>query len=60
MILWLGGIKYTEASTAAVLNQTATIFTLVGARFILLEPVPARRWWGAVIAAAGAAVVATV
>jgi drug/metabolite transporter (DMT)-like permease len=58
MILWLGGIKYIEASTAAVLNQTATIFTLLGARFVLLEPVPARRWLGAAIAAAGAVVVA--
>jgi drug/metabolite transporter (DMT)-like permease len=59
MILWLGGTKYTAASTAAVLNQTATVFTLLGARFVLHEPVPARRWWGAALAAAGALTVAT-
>lgn len=58
MILWLGGTKYTTASTAAVLNQTATVFTLLGARFILGEPVPARRWWGAALAIAGALTVA--
>jgi drug/metabolite transporter (DMT)-like permease len=58
MILWLGGTKYTDASVAAVLNQTATVFTLVGARLLLGEVFPRRRWWGAALAAAGAAVVA--
>lgn len=58
MILWLGGIKYTHASVAAVLNQLAVVFMLVGAHFWLGETVSRRRWLGSALAASGAAVIA--
>lgn len=58
MLLWLGGLKYTHASVAALLNQLATVFLLLGARFVLHEAVPPRRWVGALVAATGAVVIA--
>jgi len=45
MVLWLGGIKYTETSTAALLNQMATVFLLILSRFFGGEVVPPRRGW---------------
>ncbi len=38
MILWLAGMKYTQASTAAALNQTSNIFIFIFAAFFLKEP----------------------
>jgi drug/metabolite transporter (DMT)-like permease len=53
MILWLGGMKYAQASIAAVLNQTATIFTIVLAALILKEPLTRIRIGAAALAMAG-------
>src|SRR5262252_6373567 len=53
MILWLGGMKYAQASIAAVLNQTATIFTIVLAALILHEPLTRVRIGAAALAMAG-------
>jgi drug/metabolite transporter (DMT)-like permease len=53
MILWLGGMKYAQASIAAVLNQTATIFTIVLAALILQEPLTRVRIGAAALAMAG-------
>lgn len=57
MIMWLGGTKYTDASTAAVLNQTSTVFTLVLARVVLGEVLTPRRATGGALAFAGAVVI---
>jgi hypothetical protein len=57
MLLWLGGIKYASASKASLLNQLATVFLLVLARWVGGEAVPLRRWLGAGVALAGVLVI---
>lgn len=57
MLLWLGGVKYTSASVASVLNQLSVLFTLVLARVVLHEPMSARRWIGGGASLAGAIVI---
>lgn len=42
MILWLAGYKYTQASVAAILNETASVFILLLAAFWLKEPLTRR------------------
>jgi drug/metabolite transporter (DMT)-like permease len=54
LLLWLGGFKWAHASTAAVLNQMATVYLLFFARFVLKEPVKLRQAAGALLAAGGA------
>lgn len=46
LIFWMGGMKYADASIAAALNQTATLFTFVLAVLILKEPATRRRLVG--------------
>lgn len=53
LMLWLAGMKYTLAGTAAVLNQTSTIFILILAAVFLKEPFTARRWAAALMAFGG-------
>jgi drug/metabolite transporter (DMT)-like permease len=53
MILWLGGFKYAQASIAAVLNQTATIFTILLAALFLHEPLTRFRIAAAILAISG-------
>ncbi len=60
MLFWLGGFKHTDASTASVLNQMATVFTIVLARIILKETVSPRRATGAGAAVLGALLVLAV
>src|SRR5262249_16046233 len=57
MMLWLGGLKYAQASIAAVLNQTATIFTIVLASLILQEPLTRFRIAAAMLATTGVVVI---
>jgi drug/metabolite transporter (DMT)-like permease len=57
MLLWLGGVKYTSSSTAAVLNQLSAVFTLILARFWLKEPMSLRRILGGSASIAGALVI---
>lgn len=57
LLMWMAGFKYTDASVAAPLNQTATLFTFVLAVLILKEPVTARRLSGLVCGMAGVALV---
>lgn len=53
MLLWLGGFKWAEASVATVLNQMATVFTIVLARIFLGEQLTKRRAIGSAAAVAG-------
>jgi len=56
-LLWLGGFFYAAAGTAAVLNQTTTVFTLLLARAFLAEPLTPRRMLGVALGVTGAWVV---
>ncbi len=53
-LLWLGGMKYTQASVAAALNQTSNIFIFIFAAMFLKERVTPLRAAGIVLAMAGA------
>lgn len=57
LLFWLGGFKWADASVAAVLNQMATVYLLVLARFVLKETIRPRQVVGALIAAVGALVI---
>jgi len=57
MLLWLGGMKYTSSSVAAVLNQMSVVFTLILARVWLKEPLSVRRMIGGAASLAGALVI---
>jgi drug/metabolite transporter (DMT)-like permease len=52
-LLWLGGFKYAQASTAAALNETSNIFVFVFAAIFLREPITSARVIGIVLAVAG-------
>lgn len=43
MVLWIGGMKYTQASTAAALNQSSNIFVFIFAAIFLKERITALR-----------------
>ncbi|MCC7441525.1 MAG: DMT family transporter [Bdellovibrionales bacterium] len=58
MLLWIGGIQRTEASLAAVLNQTSTVFTLALAALLLRERISLHRILSAGVAAGGVLVIA--
>jgi drug/metabolite transporter (DMT)-like permease len=53
MLLWLAGYKYTLASIAAVLNETASIFILVLAAWWLKEPLTRRGVAGVLLTLGG-------
>lgn len=54
LVLWLGGMKYTQASIAAALNQTSNIFIFILAAIFLREPLTKNRVAGIVLGVAGA------
>ena len=60
MILWLAGYKLTDASVAAVLNETAGAFIVLFAWLILKEEMNAKRLAGVALAFFGVAVVVMV
>ena len=53
MVLWLAGFKYTLASVAAVLGETASIFILLLAALWLKEPLSRRSVAGVVLTFSG-------
>jgi drug/metabolite transporter (DMT)-like permease len=57
LLFWLAGMKYTQAGTAAILNQTSTIYVLMFASLFLHEPFMRRRLLSALLALAGIAMV---
>jgi drug/metabolite transporter (DMT)-like permease len=54
MILWLAGMKYTQASIAAALNQSSNLWVFLLAALFLHEPITKRRMAGIVLGVAGA------
>jgi len=52
-ILWILGFTYADASVAAILNQTNTIFCLVLAALILKEEFTSRKFFAVIIALTG-------
>lgn len=54
---WIIGMAQTQASIAAILNQTATIFILIFARLILKEPLTKRRFLAVGIALSGVLII---
>jgi drug/metabolite transporter (DMT)-like permease len=57
LLLWLGGMKYTQASVASALNQTATLWTFLLAAWLLHEPVTWKRVAGLAVGMVGVALV---
>jgi len=53
MVLWLAGYKYTLASVAAILNETASVFILLLAWIWLKEPLTRRALAGVGLTLAG-------
>ncbi len=53
MALWLAGYKYTEASIAAILNETTSFFIVLLAWFFLKEPLSKNKISGLGFAIAG-------
>ncbi len=55
MILWLGGYKFTDASIASILNESASVFIVLLAWLFLREPLDRRRIAGVGCTLAGLA-----
>jgi len=53
LVVWLAGMKYTQASVASALNQTGTIFIFIFAGLLLKEPINLRRTIGIILAVIG-------
>jgi drug/metabolite transporter (DMT)-like permease len=57
MGIWIGGMKYTQASIASALNQTSNVFVFLLAVLFLKEPVNRIRVLAIILAFAGAVLV---
>lgn len=53
LMLWIGGMKYTLASVAAILNQSSTVFILILSVLLLREPITRRKILATLLAVAG-------
>lgn len=58
MVIWIAGMKFTQASTASILNQTSAVFVLPVAALILKEKITLRKAGAVAAAIAGVALVA--
>ncbi len=58
MVLWLAGMKYTQASTAAVLNQTSHVWVFLFASLFLKEKINRMRIFAIMLASIGVCLVA--
>lgn len=59
LIFWIAGMKLTKAGTAAILNQTSTIYILLFATLFLKEPFTRRKAFAALLALGGILLVIT-
>ena len=57
LVLWLAGMKYTQTSLAAALNQTSNIFIFIFAALFLNEPITKRRLFGIIMGVSGALII---
>lgn len=57
LILWIAGYKYLQATTAALLNQTSTAFTVLFAMIFLKERLNKRKLIAIFLAMSGVAVI---
>ena len=57
MLLWLAGMKYTQASVASALNQTSNIFIFIFAALLLREKITVYRLTGIIFGVCGAILV---
>jgi drug/metabolite transporter (DMT)-like permease len=57
LTVWLGGMKFTQVSVAAPLNQLSNIFIFILAALVLKEPVTLRRLIAIILAFGGALLV---
>jgi drug/metabolite transporter (DMT)-like permease len=55
MVMWLGGYKYTTASVAAILNETASVFIVLLAALFLQEGLTRRKLAGVCLTLSGVA-----
>jgi len=53
LLAWIAGMKYALTGSAAILNQTSTIFILLFASLILKEAMTRRKTLAAALALAG-------
>ena len=53
MLFWMAGYKYTDASVAAILNQTSVVFALILAALFLKEPFNRRKLLAVALALSG-------
>ncbi|MCD4690803.1 DMT family transporter [bacterium] len=53
MLIWLAGMKYTQASTASILNQTSAVFVLPIAALVLGERITKQKLAAVGLAVAG-------
>jgi drug/metabolite transporter (DMT)-like permease len=57
LLMWIAGMKHTAAGTAAILNQTSTIYILLLATLVLKEPFSRRKGLAAAMAVTGVVLV---